>query len=1011
MESEQAMAALTSHLVVCPVVIGHTAELDAIRQWIDGVTGGRGQSLLLAGEAGVGKSRLAAEATRYAAERGFVLFQGNCFPQDSACPYAPLLDLLRARFTAGTLPTALVDQFARELAPLLPDLIAPPADQALTVALDPAQQQRRLFTALAASLTPAPPQPVLVLIEDLHWSDEGSLDFLLYLLRRPQAQPVLLLGTYRNDEVGPQLSRWLAHLEREHLAQELRLAALQRDEVAAMLRAIFVLPRPVRVETLDAIYSLTEGNPFLVEELLKALITAGDIFYADGVWDRKPMQLLRIPRSLNDAVAQRVVQLSADARQVLALAAVVGRRFDFALLQRLAHYDETELLPLIKELIAAQLVVEESAERFAFRHALTRQAIYGGLLARERAMLHRTIAEATEPSDANSLDTHVVDLAYHYFEAGIWEPALKYAQRAGERAQALGAPLAAVEQFTRALAAASALTAASALITVPTLALYLARGHAYEILGDFKHARADFEQGLQLARATHDSLAQWQSMLDLGQLWAGRDYQQAGTWFQRAHDLAQTLAAPRLLAQSLNRLGNWHVNSGQSNAGLRLHEQALALFEAEADRPGMADTLDLLGMANGLHGDMHSSVQQFERAIELYRTLGNSAGLSSALTSRAMFSGGVNSGPAVSAYRSSKDCASDLAEALRLARQLDWSAGQAYAQYTAAQVCEVFGDFGPALAHAQVALQIAQSINHRQWITATYKASGRIWVALLAPDQAIHDLHTGLKLAQALSSDVFIGEIAGPLALAYLLKQDLAQAEAVLAAAGPRDQVPRSLAERRMTMAWGELALAQDAPEQALRIADQLIDAAPGVARGQPIPVLLKLKGAALLALGHADTAVQVLEEARDAAEAQELRPLLWQILRTLGQTQQRLGRRKEAWHSFVLARAIIGVLASTLDAADFRDQFLQTAFASLPQELPPTPQRAEAERFGGLTERERAVAALIAQGQSNQEIAATLVVSKRTVETHVGNIMAKLGLSTRAHVVAWAIRQGLAST
>jgi DNA-binding CsgD family transcriptional regulator len=998
------MAVLSSHLVVCPVMIGHAAQLDAIRQGIDRAKAGQGQAVLIAGEAGVGKSRLAAEAKTYAAESGFVILEGTCFPQDSACPYAPLLDLLRAQFTVGALPTAVVDRFALELAPLLPDLVSLPAEPPLALALDPAQQQRQLFTALVSCLTPATTsQPVLVIVEDLHWSDESSLDFLLYLLRRSKAQPMVLIGTYRSDEVGPRLGRWLAHLDREHLAQELRLAALTRDEVAAMLRAIFALPRPVRVQTLDAIYTLTEGNPFFVEELLKSLIAAGDIFYSDGTWNRKPMELLRIPRSLNDAVEQRVAQLSADARQVVVLAAVVGRRFNFALLQRLAHRDEDELLPLLKELIAAQLVVEESAERFAFRHALTRQAIYAGLLARERTTLHRTIAEATERSYADALDPHIADLAYHYFEAGSYERALECARRAGERAQKLGAPLAAVEQFTCALDAASALAA------TPTPALYLARGHAYEIVGDFEHARADYEQGLHLAHDAHDGTVTWQSMLALGQLWAGRDYQQTGSWFQRARDLAQTLGAPRLLAQSLNRLGNWHVNIGQTDAGLRLHEQALALFEAEHDREGMADTLDLLGMANGLYGDMHSSVQQFGRAIELYRTLGNPAGLSSALTSRAYFCGGVSSGPIIGVSRSYADCTADLVESLAVARQIDWFAGQAYAEYHASQVCEVFGDFGAALAHARAAFQIAMSIEHRQWITATYKSLGRIFVALLAPDQAIHDLQAGLSLAHALGSDVFIGEITDSLALAHLLRQDLSQAEAALAAALPRDQIPRSLAERRMTLAWGELALAQGDPDLALRIAEQLIQSAPGAERGQPIPALLKLKGAALLALRRADAAVQLLEQARSAAEALGLRPLLWQILRALGQAHQRLGWRREARYTFAAAREIIGALASTIDAADLRDQFVRTALASLPRELPSTPQRAESQRFSGLTERERAVAALIAQGKSNQEIATALVVSKRTVETHVGNIMAKLDATTRAHVVAWAIAQGLA--
>jgi predicted ATPase len=154
-----------------------------------------------------------------------------------------------------------------------------------------------------------------------------------------------------------------------------------------MLQAIFALQRPVLADTLSAIHTLTEGNPFFIEEILKSLVTTGEIFYADGIWKRKTPQELCIPQSIQDAVQQRTEQLSSSARQVLTFAAVAGRRFDFALLQQIMHYDEEQLLVLIKELIAAQLVIEESVERFAFRHALTQQAIYGDLLARERRAL------------------------------------------------------------------------------------------------------------------------------------------------------------------------------------------------------------------------------------------------------------------------------------------------------------------------------------------------------------------------------------------------------------------------------------------------------------------------------------------------------------------------------------------------------------------------------------------------------------------------------------------------
>jgi predicted ATPase len=184
------------------------------------------------------------------------------------------------------------------------------------------------------------------------------------------------------------------------------------------------------------------------------LAAAGEIFYANGRWDRKPLSELHVPRSIQDAVQQRTDQLSDSARRVLTLAAVAGRRFDFALLQELTQHDEQHLLQLIKELIAAQLVVEESAEQFAFRHALTRQAIYADLLVRERKALHRRIADTLERLYASVLDAHLADLAYHFLEVSAWEKALEYGRSAGEQAQAMYAPQAAIERVTRALDAA-----------------------------------------------------------------------------------------------------------------------------------------------------------------------------------------------------------------------------------------------------------------------------------------------------------------------------------------------------------------------------------------------------------------------------------------------------------------------------------------------------------------------------------------------------------------------------
>jgi predicted ATPase len=245
------------------------------------------------------------------------------------------------------------------------------------------------------------------------------LEVLLYLARRLEPHPILLLLTYRSDEVHPSLAHFLALLDRERVATELALSRLTASEVDAMMRAILELNRPVPAGFLDLMYALTEGNPFFIEETLKSLITASELHLAEGVWDWMPIEQMRIPRSVQDAVQRRVVQLSPAARRVLTLAAVAGRRFDFALLQQVTGCAEDDLLCHIKELIAAQLVVEESAERFAFRHALTRQAIYVQLLARERQALHRTIADTLQRLYAATPDSHLGELAYHSYEAGV----------------------------------------------------------------------------------------------------------------------------------------------------------------------------------------------------------------------------------------------------------------------------------------------------------------------------------------------------------------------------------------------------------------------------------------------------------------------------------------------------------------------------------------------------------------------------------------------------------------
>jgi tetratricopeptide (TPR) repeat protein len=997
---------------MCPDFIGRAPERDALYRLIDRTRSGQGRVALVSGEAGIGKSRLVAEAKADAAAQDFLLLQGSCFQMDSSYPYAPLLELLRAS-AAPTPDTPDPDPIILEFARLLPELALSLPGPLPAPLSDPEQEKRRLFAALTRFFKERVSQrPVLLVIEDLHWCDDISLEFFQSLARFCTAQPLLFLMTYRSDEVQPSLQRFLAQLDRARLSQEVRLVPLSRSEVDAMLGAMFALPDIEQAKLLDLIYPLSEGNPFFVEEILTSLVSRGELFSDDGIWQLKPhpdnrSEHMLVPRSVKDAVQQRTEQLSTEGRQVVTFAAVAGRRFDFAVLQQVMHCDEDRLLLLIKELLAIQFVVEVSAEQFAFRHALTQQAVYAGLLARERRSLHRTLAEAIEELSVTTLliDAHLADLAYHYYEAGVWAKALEYEQRAGERALALYAPRAAIEHVTHALDAACELD-----ITPPGK-VYHARGQAYETLGEFDRARSDYERALDAAHTASDGSMEWQSMMALGFLWAERDYAQAGEWFRRASDLAERLADPTLQARSLNRLGNWLGNTGRNEEGLQAHQEALRIFEEQQNTQGMAETLDLLGTTYGMRGDRVKAVEQLGQAIALFRTLGDTQSLISSLAMRAVQSMPGSNETTYCPLRTPNECVQDASESLRLARQIDSLAGQAFAENSLAHILLSFGEFGPALSHAQEARRIATEIEHQQWMVSTYFCLGHIYLLLLAPAPAMTALEVGLSLAQELGSTFWIATLAAHQGRAYILKHDLPAARATLQAIMPCEQHPRTMAERQIALAWGELVLAQGEPGIALQIAEQLLTSAPGKVPGQstqPIPHLLKLKGEALMALSHLDEAVEALEDARLGAQERNARPVLWIIHRSLGQAYQLLQRKDQARQERAVARQLIEELAIAIDDAPLREQFLRAALDSFPKEKPPLQREAARHAFGGLTAREREVAALIAQGKTSREIADLLVVSERTAEVHVSNILGKLGFTSRAQIAVWIVERGL---
>ncbi|AHG92681.1 protein kinase (plasmid) [Gemmatirosa kalamazoonensis] len=987
--------------VVCPVLVGREAPLSTVLHTLERAHAAHGGTLLVSGEAGIGKTRLVRTMVERARALGFATLRGACFEADRGQPYAPLLDLVRV-LAASTSPALAAHYFApaaAELVAIFPELRSVFGDVPPRPTLDPEEDRRRLYHAYGEAVrTLAAVQPLLLVIEDVHWSDDATLDLVLHLARQIGAQSVALILTFRSDEVGPRLARLLADLDRARCASEIALRPLGTPEVQAMLQAIFGPHAAFGAAFVDGLHALTEGNPFFVEEMLKALLVAGDLSQVDGAWRARPLEHVRVPRTATEAVGRRLAGLTAPARQVASVAAVAGRRFDFGLLQTLTRHDDAALLALLRELVDAQLVVEESADQFSFRHALTREAIRARLLRRERVALHKAIAVAMEAQCEDGTTDRDAALAYHAFEAGAWDWAQSYALRAAEHALALCAPREALQHFERAVAATRHAGGR------PSASLLVARGQAHETLGAFGPAHDDFGAALSAARDAGDRRAEWTALHALGMLWAARDYERAGRYRHDALDVARAIGDDRLVARSLNRVGNWYVNREDPYAGIPHHDEALAIFERVDDRRGVAETVDLLAMAHHVGGAEVTAGALYERSVALFTTLQNRRGLVNAMAVLGVCgpSWHASAGP----VHTSRMMPALLAEerAARLAVDIGWRAGEAFARYLIADCLLWRGEIGRALGLARASLAIAGEIEHLEWQAAARRVLGTAALELGATAEALGPLGAAHDVARRLGSAVWTRWTASPLAIALARDGQHERAATLL------DEVDRliptptgarpTLGARFLSLARAEVALAAGAPAGALAALDA--DAAVGT------PRVALLRAQAFAALGRWSEAAESLGMARDDALAQGAVPLLWRIDAAVGAVHLGQRHRVEARRAFDAARSAAGRLVADVD-----EPALLAGFRALVDRLAPAPpartrRQAAKAAHGGLTRRERETAALVARGKSNRAIARLLGIAERTVESHVAAALAKLGFSSRAQLAVWATRQGL---
>jgi DNA-binding CsgD family transcriptional regulator/Flp pilus assembly protein TadD len=632
--------------------------------------------------------------------------------------------------------------------------------------------------------------------------------------------------------------------------------------------------------------------------------------------------------------------------------------------------------------------------------------VYTGMLLRERQVLHKQIGETMEQYWGATSDSHAAELAYHFDRAAVWDKALTYSQRAGEQAQKLYAPREALAHFSRALTAAEQLNITSS-SSIPS-----GRAHALELLGEFDRARADYEMALELARRAQDRGGEWATLIDLGFLWQSRDWVRAGDYFERAFDLARSIEETALIAQSLNRIGHWHLHGGQPREALSCHQQALELFRQLNDRRGVAQTLELLGLDSYILGEVVQGAAYCEQAVPILRELDDRQGLVNTLTNLSFRS---RLDTEVMGEIDVHQLAKLSETALEIARSCDYRAGEAAALHEGAACLCRAGEYGRGVEYLRRALRIAEEIEHRELLTSVHLAWGReLYLGLLASAEARKHLEAACAAAQERGPVMHTFYATACLVTAYVLQNDLTRAQGLLDGVlhGDLPDVRgMTFPLRSCWTAHAELELALGNPAGALQIVERLLASTANLAQYGPhaVPRLSHLRGQALVALGRIEEAVAELQGALHVAGAQGQRPMLWRLRADLGKAYRAIGRREHAEQEFSSARTIIQQLASTVPDGALREHFLKQALGAIPAAPALTPRQAAMKEFGGLSERERQVAVLIAQGKSNREIAKTLLITVRTVEAHITRIFDKLGLKSRTEIAAWTVARGLA--
>jgi len=563
---------------------------------------GEGVAVVLGGEAGMGKSRLVHELSQRAIRLGCTVMSGVCSEAELSLPYLPFLEAI-----GNYLSTADVAAVRQRLGPAADELaqLFPQMGRLQPAAGDPIQAKLRLFEAILLLLRDAArDRGLLLILEDLHWADPATRELVDYATRRLRSTNVLVLATYRTDELHrkhallPTIQGW----RRSGQAQLIEIEPLKPEGVRDMVLAIFDEP-DISDEFRDFLLQRSEGNPFVLEELLRDAVDRGDIFRTDGGWDRKAIHEMRMPRSVRDSILVRLGSLSREDVEVLSAASAIGQTFDLATLAAVTEKSDAAVLAALEACITYQLIEEADrlSGRYTFRHALTREAVYEDIIVPRRQQLHSRIAAVLESRPG----WKPVDLAHHLLMAGNYEQAVGMCVAAAEAALGARAYRDAADLFQRAVPHVSDVVERSRLMC--------RAGEAYWSNTETAAARPLLEQGIADLEAAGLTIEAAGHRILLGRCcWELRRPDLARKHFERAREVLEAAGPSEALAVAYIRLAGLTSFDMAGDMGLADAMRAAEIARQAGSGMALAWSWNFIALAKCAGGEITEGFRYLE---------------------------------------------------------------------------------------------------------------------------------------------------------------------------------------------------------------------------------------------------------------------------------------------------------------------------------------------------------------------------------------------------------------